>query len=62
MQEDLERFRMYNASALEFKRSEMSGLNLTLCIVPHALKLSLKHRSLIFLHIALHSILKSNAQ
>lgn len=62
IQEDLERFRSYRAAAREFKSSEMANLNLAFCIIPHALKLSIKHSKIIFLRIALQSIVKSNAQ
>lgn len=61
IQEDVERFRMYNASAIEFKSSEMPSMNLAFCIIPHALKLSVKHGNLIFLRVALQSIFKNNA-
>ena len=62
VQEDLERFRMYCVAAREFKSSELANLNLALSILPHALKLSITHSKIIFLKIALQSIVKSNAQ
>jgi len=57
LQEDIERFRMYCNAAIEFKKTEMNNnLNLSFCIVPHALKLCIKHRTIIFLKVAIHSI------
>lgn len=61
LKEDLERFRIYCDAAIEFKKTEMNNLNLSFCIVPHALKLCSKHRSIIFFKVAIHSISKFNA-
>lgn len=61
LQEDLERFMLYSNSAIEFKQSEMRGLSLPLCIIPHALRLCVHHGTLIFLKEAVRTLAKKYA-